>query len=321
MVKLVIYALGVDIGGTKVASVIVNENGEILRRSEVASNPTDKEGMFKQVIKCIEMVLEESKVGIQEIKGIGVGIPGKVDRENGIAVYQNNLSWTGFPIVKRLRDYFAIENIVIDNDVYMAAFAEWKTSKSNKQETFVYLTISTGISCSIIHQGSFIRGNGFAGELGLLPVFAMSAKDSMERLEKTASGPAIKKLAEKSYENTELTTKEFFTKYKEDDPEAKVIMKQVVDSLAHGIYSIICLLDPHKIVIGGGVMNNHPVLLSLIKESLKQYLIPEQLHSLSRLYPSELKENSGIIGAGLKGIENINYKLVKEGDQGDIKNY
>jgi len=303
VVKLVAYALGVDIGGTKVAAMIMREDGQILKRSEVASTPTDKEEMFNQVIKCIEMLLNETNVSIQEITGIGVGIPGKVDRENGIAVYQNNLSWTGFPIVKRLQDYFSYENIVIDNDVYMAAFAEWKTSTTNIQDTFVYLTISTGISCSIIHQGSFIRGNGFAGELGLLPVFTTSAKGSMERLEKTASGPAIKKLAEKSYENNDFTTSEFFKRYKEEDPEAKIIMKEVVDSLAHGIYSIICLIDPHKIVIGGGVMNNHPFILSLIKESLKQYLIPEQLHSLSRLYLSELKENSGIIGACLKGID------------------
>ena len=80
------YALGVDIGGTKVATVIIDKYGGILNRSEVISIPTDKEKMFGQVIKSIEMVLEESSVQIEDINGIGVGIPGKVDRKKGVAV-------------------------------------------------------------------------------------------------------------------------------------------------------------------------------------------------------------------------------------------
>ena len=296
-----VYTLGVDIGGTKVATGLIDQYGEMHNRSVVASDPSDAEKMFKQVIKSIEMVLEESKVDLKEIKGMGVGVPGKVDYENGIAIYQNNLPWRNFPIVDRLREYFSLENIMIDNDVYMATFAEWKFSNIGKQETFVYLTISTGISCSIIHKGSLMRGNGFAGEIGLFPVLARSSPNGFEGLEKIASGPAITKLAEQRFNNPELTISEFFSKYVESDPTAKVLMDDVVGSLAHGIYSIICLLDPHRIVLGGGVVNNNPLLLDLIKESLNQYLIPEQQHVHEHLYVSALKESSGVIGAGMKG--------------------
>lgn len=301
--KQLAFALGVDIGGTKIAAVIIDQYGNIHRRSEVASDPSDKENMFKQVIKSIEMVLEESKVSLKEIEGMGVGVPGKVDRKNGIAVYQNNLPWRNFPIVSRLQEYFSFKNIVIDNDVHMATFAEWKVSKTNIQDTFVYVTISTGISCSIIHQGSFLRGNGFAGELGLFPVLARSSSKGIESLEESASGPAIKKLAAKRFNDPDLTTREFFLKYNNHDEEATALMNEVVDSLTHGIYSIVCLLDPQRIVLGGGVINNNPFLLDLIKESLTQYVIPEQQHILERLYISELKGDSGVIGAGLKGSE------------------
>ena len=304
-VNWVTYSLGVDIGGTKIATVIIDISGRVHNRSEVPSNPSDKEKMFEQVVRSIELVLKDSKISLNDIIGIGVGVPGKVDRENGIAVFQNNLPWENFPIASRLREYFSIENIVVDNDVYMATFAEWKVSNTSEQETFVYLTVSTGISCSIIHQGSFLSGHGFAGELGLLPVIAQSASGGIERLEKTAAGPAIQKHTEDKFKDTELTTKDFFEKYKEGNPDAKVLMDEVVNSLAHGIYSIICLLDPHKIVLGGGVINNNPFLLDLIKESLKHYLIPEQEHALGHLYVSELKSDSGVIGAGLKGIKDI----------------
>ncbi len=194
----VAYALGVDIGGTKIATVIIDQYGKIYKRSEVASDPSDEEKMFEQVIKSIEMVLEGSKIHLKDIEGMGVGVPGKVDRENGIAIFQNNLPWRDFPIVSRLQDYFSFENIVIDNDVYMATFAEWKVSNTNKQDTFVYLTISTGISCAIIHKGSFMRGNGFAGELGLCRVLAVPSLIGFENLEKSASGPAIKKACGKA---------------------------------------------------------------------------------------------------------------------------
>lgn len=294
------YALGVDIGGTKIAAVLMNRNGDIQQRSEVASDPSDKERMFSQVTKSIEMVLEKSNVMISEINGIGIGVPGKVDREKGIAIYQNNLPWENFPIVNRLQQYFSIKKVVMDNDVYMAAFAEWRCSDSKIDSTFVYITVSTGISCSIIHRGEFLRGNGFAGELGLFPVSAKSSAHSVERLEKVASGPAIQKLAEQRISNPDLTTQDFFKKYVDNNSVAKVLMDEVTDSLAHGLYSIICLLDPHKVVFGGGVINNNPFLLELIKESLTRYLIPEQLHSMDNLFTSNLKGDSGVIGAGLK---------------------
>src|SRR5699024_1341736 len=76
------YSIGVDIGGTKVATAIVDENSNILYRAEVPSFATDKESMFKQVVKSIEMVIDDSDLSIHKIKGMGVGVPGKVDREN-----------------------------------------------------------------------------------------------------------------------------------------------------------------------------------------------------------------------------------------------
>lgn len=294
--------MGVDIGGTKIATVTINAQGKIFKRSEVPSDPSDKEKMFAQVVRSIELVLEESGLDIKEIQGIGVGVPGKVDRENGIAIFQNNLPWANFPIAHRLREYFSVENIVVDNDVYMATYAEWKVANMGERETFVYLTVSTGISCSIIHQGSFLSGQGFAGELGLLPVVAPTTKEGVERLEKVAAGPAMQKAAREIFGDATLMTKDLFEKYEAGDEEAKALIDEVVDSLTHGIYSIICLLDPHKIILGGGVMNKNPFLLDLVKESLKNYLIPEQQHALSCLSLSQLKGDSGVVGAGLKGI-------------------
>lgn len=286
------YAMGLDIGGTKVAAAIIDENASILYRSEVPSDPSEKESMFLQVTKAIDMVFQESNLTVDQLVGIGVGVPGKVDQKAGIAEYQNNLPWRDFPIAKRIKDYLQIEKVIIDNDVYMSAFAEWNLNGANTNETFIYFTISTGISCSIMNRGDFIRGMGFAGEVGLLPVKSLSG---IERLEKAASGPAIQQ-----FTNNTLTTKEIFEKYQQRDEHAQTVVSNAVESIAHGCYAICCLLDPSKIVFGGGVINHNPFLLKLIQQKLLEHCIPEQKEIIQRMYVSKSKGDAGVLGAGLR---------------------
>ncbi|SEK53138.1 ROK family protein [Carnobacterium iners] len=191
-------AIALDIGGTKIAAALVTEAGEWYHRIEVKSDVTNCETLFEQVVQLMNQVLSDSATSLNEIPGIGVGVPGKVDRINGIAVFQNNIPWKDFPVVSRLKERFDVEKIVIDNDVYMAAYAEWKMAQMSQEETFVYMTISTGVSCTTIHNGEFLRGAGFAGELGLIPVLSKSKDSKNQRLEQVGSGPAIQRLAEKN---------------------------------------------------------------------------------------------------------------------------
>jgi glucokinase len=295
-------AIGIDIGGTKIAAGIISETGELFERTEVKSDSSDREKMFAKVVEAVEQVLGKSSISITDIEGIGVGVPGKVDREKGIAVFQNNLPWKQFPITTRLQEQFGSVRITIDNDVYMAAFSEWKAAQVNSVETFVYVTISTGISCSIIHQGSFFRGAGFAGELGLIPVLSSGAN---ERLEKIAAGPGIQKLAEKGLKVEQISTQDVFRGYLNGEQEYQPIIDEVTDHLAQGLYAISCLLDPHKMVFGGSVIVNNPFLIELIKEKLKVYQLPEQQHLLGEMSISTLAQNNGVVGAGLRVFEEI----------------
>ena len=96
-------SIGVDIGGTKVAVAIINEKGEIVSRRQAPSEVESAETLFEQVVRLINEELNEHPFSIQEMEGIGIGLPGKVDVENGIAVFQNNIPWPNFPIVKRLQ--------------------------------------------------------------------------------------------------------------------------------------------------------------------------------------------------------------------------
>lgn len=292
-------SIALDIGGTKIAAGIVTESGELSHRMELKSDVTSSETLFNQVVQLINQLVTDSGTSLDEIEGIGVGVPGKVDIPNGIAVFQNNIPWENFPVVKRLKEIFEVKTIVIDNDVYMAAYAEWKMAQMSNEETFVYMTISTGVSCTTIHNGSFLRGAGFAGELGLIPVLSESNDSKNERLEQVGSGPAIKKLAEKKLGLKETTTKDVFENYTKGVDGYFMIIEEIADNLAQGVYAVTSLIDPHKIVFGGSVIVNNPFLLTVLKEKLKYYLIKEQETMLDRLFISQIAQNNGIIGAGL----------------------
>lgn len=293
------YAIGIDIGGSKIASGIVNEKGDLVQQEIVKSDPSDKENMFSQVIKCVEQLMDHSSIPLNEIYGIGAGVPGKVDRENGVAVFQNNLPWNNFPFTKRLREALDMKRIVIDNDVYMAAVAEWEEANLQADALFVYVTISTGISSSIIQGGEFIRGAGFAGEVGLIPVYAPGEESQLERLELASSGPALQKRGIKAYKDDAITTKDIFDAHYNGDHIAQQLIDEMAASLAHSIYIINSLIDPHKIVFGGSVATHNPFLLDMVKEKLSRYLIEEQKHILDAIEISQLGSEQGIIGAGL----------------------
>lgn len=286
------HAIGVDIGGTKVAVGVIREDGKIINEQTVPSDPTSEEAMYKVVSDSIQSTLDNNQ---EEITGIGIGLPGKVNRQEGLAVYQNNLPWRNFPIVDRFKKSYGIENIIVDNDVSVATFAEWHAHDPQPDETFVYITVSTGIASAAIHDGKPINGAGFSGELGLQYVKNYQYENTFDRLEYIASGTAIKKAM-----NGKMDAKQTFEKYHQGDQEAIHVIDQSIKSLAQGIYAMACLLDPNKMVLGGSIINHQPFLIDKIKAELEPLIIPEQSSLLDRFYMSKNKGSSGIIGAGLK---------------------
>lgn len=300
------YVIGVDIGGTKIASIVADSAGNIVHRCELPSIKENPEEMFQQVVRCIQKLIFSADVSMQEVTSMGVGVPGKVDREKGLAIFQNNLPWRDFPIIKRLKDQFpSVKNITIDNDVYMAAYAEWEAADLPENATFVYVTVSTGISCSIIHNGNFLRGNGFAGELGLLPMPGIDQSQTSTTLENIASGPGILQLARDIYNDPDMEIETLFLKYQKNEKQAVKVINQMLESLAGGIYTIACLINPHQIVCGGGVINHQPYIVDLLNKLVDNYMILVQEKANSLIKVSKLKEDAGVIGASRNALKNV----------------
>ncbi|MDN6195412.1 MAG: ROK family protein [Atopostipes suicloacalis] len=277
------YSIGLDIGGTKISVGIVNEEGKIFSEVKLPSKTSDKDEMFKQVVSVIEKSLAGFEGDKKSILGIGIGLPGKVDRKNGIAVFQNNLPWTNFPLKEKLlKNYLGME-IRIDNDVAVAAYGEHFLHKLAKEKLFTYITLSTGVASASILNNELIKGNGFSGELGLIPVLSELEGNKIKALEKCSSGVAIEEYGREYYDNQELTTKDIFDRFYAEDPKAKEIIQGVAKSLAYGFVSVISLLDPEQIIVGGSVAVHHPVLIDLVKKNLRELLIDAQMDAIERI--------------------------------------
>ena len=289
-------SIGVDIGGTKVAVAIINEKGEIVSRRQAPSEVESAETLFEQVVRLINEELNEHPFPIQEIEGIGIGLPGKVDIENGVAVFQNNIPWPNFPIVKRLQEVYVSISVKIDNDVKVAAYAEYRLQNLTEKEMFAYVTLSTGIAATNIVHNEILRGAGFSGEIGFIPVHFFGQWMS---LEEACSGVGIQKKAQELYKDDSVTTKDVFERWRQGEAVATDIIRQAASGIASSLHAMVCLLDPHVIVFGGSVSNYNPDYIELVKEILETRLHAEQKHVLKRMVVSKIKGDNGIIGAGL----------------------
>lgn len=293
-------AIGVDIGGTKIAAAIVYEDGSLAHEVKVSSDTSSREKMYASLCLAIDQVLEQSQLKDEAIP-FGIGVPGLVDRNKGIAIFQNNLPWDNFPIVERLiESYENCQKVVVDNDVYQAAYAEWKAANLSAEDTMIYLTISTGISSAILKGGKFLRGKGFAGEVGLLLMYSPEAGYST--LEKLASGPALAEKGREVYNDGTIDAREIFARYYQEEALATALINNWADDLVLGLHALICILDPQKIILGGSVIINNPGILDLLKTKLENKLIAVQKDRVEVLELSKYPNNAGIIGAGLSSI-------------------
>lgn len=290
------YILVADIGGTKLATAIF-EHGKPLRMIAQQEQPSSQEeqALFDQLINGFEQLYTANHVQKEKIEVVSVGLPGVLNLAKGVVLYQNNLPWSGFPLVERLLERFPNSKIIMDNDVYMAASGEYQ-AREFTTETFVYVTLSTGIACCTIANGQFLRGVGMAGEIGF------SLTDTSLMLEQYVAGPALEARINKQTGKQEpLST--IMEKYYRNDEIVLPIIAEAVDHIARQLHNVLILLDPHVIVLGGGVFNHHPKLVQVVQRKLGDYLTTPLLHGKeNRVEASIFKGNAGLIGAASRGI-------------------
>jgi glucokinase len=262
--------LGVDIGGTKVAVGIVDDDGKILTqgRKPMVANGT-AEAAMQAVVGAIDSVASTAPSGIQSI---GICAPGPLDPKTGVVLNPPNLPcWRNFPLAERVRSMYRVP-VKVDNDANAAALAETRWGAARGFRYVFYATIGTGIGSGIVLDGRIYHGNtGAAAEGGHQsidyhgPICSCGKRGCIEVL---AAGPAIGARARSKLEtsssrssilelakgNLSAVTSELVGQaYAAGDSLAREILQETVEALTPWLGNIVDLLDPDVLVMGGGV--------------------------------------------------------------------
>jgi glucokinase len=264
--------LGVDIGGTKVAVGLVNNEGEILSqaRQPMMANGTP-EAALHSVTGAIDSLI--STAGRDAIQGIGICAPGPLDPKTGVVLNPPNLPcWRNFPLAEKITSMYRVP-VHVDNDANAAALAETRWGAARGFHYVFYATIGTGIGTGIVLDSRIYHGNtGSAGEGGHVSIDYRGPLCNCGKhgcIEVLAAGPAIgararAKLSAESAKHsvilelaqgdiTAATSEMVGRAYAAGDPVAREIILETVDVLIPWFGNIVDLLDPDVLVVGGGV--------------------------------------------------------------------
>ncbi len=306
--------IGIDVGGTNVKIALVDDKGSILYSNSV---PTRAEMGYEYTVNNIKQAIRDlmSETKVTSIEGIGFDFPGQIDYKNGIVRLAPNIpGWVNIPIAKIIEDEFKIPTR-IDNDVHCAALGELNFGAGKGCENFICMTVGTGIGSGIVINGKLVRGaSNAAGELGHIKLQMhegpLCGCGDYGCLEAFASGPSIVAMAEeyilggKSTKFRELASGGEITPFivaeaaKQGDPVARRIFARIGEYIGFGLSSVVNLLNPEKIIIGGGVADAGDILLDPIKETIKKRAMVVA-GSAVEIVPAKLGNTAGVIGASL----------------------
>lgn len=280
------YGIGIDIGGTKISVVLGTDRGRILER-ETFPTPHGKEvpSVFLALKRTVQRLLKKQGLSMSGLKGIGVGMPGLFDDRKGMVEESPNLKdWVGVPFKKRLQTVLG-RSVRIENDANATVLAEKHFGSGKGLDTFIYLTVSTGIGSGIVINGKLHRGvSGSAGEVGHSIVDPRGWKNHLSihgTLEGEASGTAIARKAREGLKTRKsilkdiknLTARDVKRVAVKGDRLANEILQEAGEYLGIGLSNLIMILNPERIILGGGVFKDAggKLLWKFMQDSLKRH--------------------------------------------------
>jgi len=309
------HTIGIDLGGTKIASALFDEIGKIEKKQTAPiSGRTGKEvgELINQMINQLIHFANDKKI---KISGIGVSVPGIYYSETGNVWAPNIKGWDNYPLLSELRSLQVLSNINVKIDSDRACYILGETWKGSAQRSknAIFLAIGTGIGAGILIDGKILRGTGdIAGAIGwtgLEKSFNEKYK-SCGHFEYYASGDGIARFAcELLSDNTnysgilrkkpsdQITSYDVFEAYKNNDPIAKKVFENAIVLWGMTVANLVSTFNPEKIILGGGVFGPAVQFLDQIKKEAFKWAQPISIKQVEILV-SSIGSDAGLIGAG-----------------------
>lgn len=294
------YAIGIDLGGTNLRVALVSEEGEIARKIKKPSS----EEIFDSLLECIEAVNN------REIIGIGLGVAGIVDRKNGRVFSSPNLrAVEGLDLIQGIQRKFNVP-VFIENDANVAALGEKVSGAGKNFETFVLLTLGTGIGGGIIYKGELLDASAEVGHMSINSEAEKCSCGNTGCLENYASARAMIAKAvvmlEKGTESIlkecckgsiyKITPEDIYNSALEGDTLSREILREAGRALGVGLANIINVLSPEAIILAGGLVGAWNIYVQeAIREASRRAF--KDLFDSVKIIPSSLGDEAGVVGA------------------------
>jgi glucokinase len=310
-------AIGLDIGGTKIAGGVVTAGGEILERTRVPTPPTDEAATLAAMVAVVDQ-LRGRHPGVD---AIGVGAAGMVEWPRGRLRWAPHNAYRNLELRRLLHERTGLPTIV-DNDARAAAWAEARFGAGAGTDDLVLVTVGTGIGGGLVLGGAVFRGTaGLGGEVGHMIVAPDGDPcDCGNRgcLEAMASGSALGRAAREVAARDpggrlatlaggpqRVTGEIVFQAAREGDRAALDLFQRTGYWLGIGIASLITIFDPDVVVVGGGVSATGDLLLAPARASMERYVFGRAHRELPPVAPARLGADAGLVGAALLALRGI----------------
>lgn len=301
-------AVGIDIGGTKIAGGLVDEAGHIVRRSRVATPPA---------VSGIETIVADmiSELAGDEEVVAGVAAAGFIDRDRSVVYFAPNIAWRDEPLRDRLQALTGVP-VMIENDANAAGWAEYRYGAGEGLDDVVMLTLGTGVGGAVVIGGELLRGgHGIAGELGhmrVVPDGRTCGCGQRGCLEVYGSGRALQneaadiardaefgigsRLAAASRSSAGLTGPVISQLVQEGDPGALEALRRIAVAVGAACGSFGAILDPERFIIGGGVSQLGEVLLGPMRDAFSAAMPAYGHRPVADFAVARMTNDAGVVG-------------------------
>ncbi len=307
-------AIGIDVGGTKIAGVRATAAGEVEARAAASTPAEDEERTFAAIVRIAR------ELRTPAVLAAGVGAAGLVTWPEGVIRFAPNNPWREFPLRERLRAATGLP-CVVDNDAAAAALAEHRFGAGRGARDMLLLTVGTGIGGGIVSGGRPFRGaHGFAAEIGHVIVEPGGPRCGCGNLgcwEQVASGTAIARagrlavaerpgslLARLAGGDPAAVDGSLVTRAaREGDEVAAGILAEVGRRLGEGIAGLVNVLDPELVVVGGGAVEAGDLLLEPARRAFAAAVEAREHRPEVPIVPAALGPEAGAVGAAALALD------------------
>jgi glucokinase len=321
------FALAVDIGGTKILTALVRDDGMVVARARVETPGRGVEPVLSAVTGTVEDVMRRSSAAREQVVAVGVGAPGPMDPETGVVFDPPNMDgWHDVPLGALLTERLGMRAF-IENDANAAAVGEWWMGAGRGVSDLIYVTVSTGIGGGIIIGNRLLHGiSGTAGEVGHMTIDVRGPPCPCGRgnghLEALASGTAIARMAREAVaagrrsallelaggRPEAITASMVERAAREGDEVAAAVFDRAAASLGVGMANLINILNPQRIIIGGGVSKAGEMLFDPVRRIARARSF-ERPGGDAEIVPAALGEDVGAVGAAAVAFQRAGLRL------------